>query len=454
VTRNTAAVCASLLIGIRLAFAQSSPSGPEFRVNTVTTFSQYSPSVSVNPSTGAFLVVWHEGLDCLAQPYDSSGTQLGGSFTALTSELPCSGAVFPGVGNFVVFGTQGTADGDFVSCRVFDVNGVGGYLMPANTFVAHPQSGIRVAQSPSGAYVVVWGTSGEDGDGYGVFARRYAFYTPVGSELQVNTTTTGDQKAPSVAMGGSGGFVVVWQSGPLNAARCCTQIEAQRYDASGNALGGEFRVNTYSGLDNFSPDVGTDDVGNFVIVWTSYPYGYAAEVNAQRFSMNGAALGDPFVVNGNTGIGASHPRVTRRSGDFVVVWQEPSDGSGLAVVGRRYAPDGSALGETFRVNTFTTGDQSLPAISSKPNGGFVVAWESNGQDGSGEGIYAQKYCLGGDADGSGTVDVSDVFYLINFLFAGGPAPLGCSDVNGDDHVDISDVFYLINYLFASGPAPQ
>jgi hypothetical protein len=29
----------------------------------------------------------------------------------------------------------------------------------------------------------------------------------------------------------------------------------------------------------------------------------------------------------------------------------------------------------------------------------------------------------GDASGDGAVDVSDVFYLINFLFAGGPAPL-------------------------------
>jgi virginiamycin B lyase len=30
--------------------------------------------------------------------------------------------------------------------------------------------------------------------------------------------------------------------------------------------------------------------------------------------------------------------------------------------------------------------------------------------------------ISGDVDGSGIVDVGDVFYLINFLFAGGPAP--------------------------------
>ncbi len=36
----------------------------------------------------------------------------------------------------------------------------------------------------------------------------------------------------------------------------------------------------------------------------------------------------------------------------------------------------------------------------------------------------------GDTNGDGVVDVADVFYLINFLFAGGPMPLGLSDANG------------------------
>jgi hypothetical protein len=59
----------------------------------------------------------------------------------------------------------------------------------------------------------------------------------------------------------------------------------------------------------------------------------------------------------------------------------------------------------------------------------------------------------GDADGNGVVDVSDVFFLINYLFAGGPLPYGPVDVNDDLKVNVSDVFYLINYLFAGGPLP-
>jgi hypothetical protein len=61
----------------------------------------------------------------------------------------------------------------------------------------------------------------------------------------------------------------------------------------------------------------------------------------------------------------------------------------------------------------------------------------------------------GDANGDGLVNVADVFYLINFLFAGGPTPL--SQIGGDANADgpwsVADVFYLISYLFAGGPVP-
>jgi hypothetical protein len=56
-------------------------------------------------------------------------------------------------------------------------------------------------------------------------------------------------------------------------------------------------------------------------------------------------------------------------------------------------------------------------------------------------------------DGNGVVDVADVFYMINTLFAGGPGAVGCDDVNGMGGLDLADVFYLINYLFAGGPPP-
>jgi len=61
----------------------------------------------------------------------------------------------------------------------------------------------------------------------------------------------------------------------------------------------------------------------------------------------------------------------------------------------------------------------------------------------------------GDANGDGKVSVSDVVYLINYLFKVGPAPYPwqAGDDNRDKHVTITDVVYLINYLFKGGPSP-
>jgi len=60
----------------------------------------------------------------------------------------------------------------------------------------------------------------------------------------------------------------------------------------------------------------------------------------------------------------------------------------------------------------------------------------------------------GDANVDGNVSVSDVVYLINYLFKGGTEPwLAFSDANGDEGISVSDVVYLINYLFKGGDPP-
>ncbi len=61
----------------------------------------------------------------------------------------------------------------------------------------------------------------------------------------------------------------------------------------------------------------------------------------------------------------------------------------------------------------------------------------------------------GDANGDELVNVSDAVYILNYIFAGGaaPVPLVAADANGSTSVNVSDAVYLINYIFVSGPAP-
>jgi carboxypeptidase D len=61
----------------------------------------------------------------------------------------------------------------------------------------------------------------------------------------------------------------------------------------------------------------------------------------------------------------------------------------------------------------------------------------------------------GDVNKDGEVNVTDVVYLINYLFKNGPEPQPweSGDVNCDNEVSVSDVVYLIFYLFREGPPP-
>ncbi|MEW5924160.1 MAG: M6 family metalloprotease domain-containing protein, partial [Candidatus Zixiibacteriota bacterium] len=61
----------------------------------------------------------------------------------------------------------------------------------------------------------------------------------------------------------------------------------------------------------------------------------------------------------------------------------------------------------------------------------------------------------GDANSSGTVNLLDVTFLINYLYRGGPEPIPpqSGDANASGSLNILDVTYIINYLYRSGPEP-
>jgi hypothetical protein len=73
------------------------------------------------------------------------------------------------------------------------------------------------------------------------------------------------------------------------------------------------------------------------------------------------------------------------------------------------------------------------------------------------GLAGLGYCYFtcGDVDVNGTVNVSDVVYLISFVFGTGgpPRPLAAGDVDCNGSVNVSDVVYLIEFVFGDGPEP-
>lgn len=68
-------------------------------------------------------------------------------------------------------------------------------------------------------------------------------------------------------------------------------------------------------------------------------------------------------------------------------------------------------------------------------------------------VFSSPYVCG-DVDGNGSgPDISDLVYLVTYMFGGGPAPsnMSAADVNGDGTgPDISDLVYLVSYMFQAG----
>jgi hypothetical protein len=65
-----------------------------------------------------------------------------------------------------------------------------------------------------------------------------------GPELQVNTVTAGHQSVPSVAASANGDFVAAWRS--LNQDGSSWGVFAQRFSSTGDRVGAESRVNTFT----------------------------------------------------------------------------------------------------------------------------------------------------------------------------------------------------------------
>ncbi len=213
----------------------------------------------------------------------------------------------------------------------------------------------------------------------------------VGGESQVNLYTTLDQKGPAVALLGNGNFVTIWESygqdGDGNG------IYGQILDGTGGKVGSEFHVTTYTTSTQMSPDVKGLNNGNFVVVWDSdWQDGDQDGIFGQLFDSSGTKVGNEFRLNTNTVGQQQNPSVAALgNGYFVVTWTSYGDGDSYGIFGQILTESRSGVGGEFQINTYTTNAQLDSSVSALGNNKFVVVWDSYGQDGDQEGIFGQIF---------------------------------------------------------------
>ena len=165
-------------------------------------------------------------------------------------------------------------------------------------------------------------------------------------------------------------------------------------------LGGEYPLLGDIEGHQANPHVAVDSDGGFV-VWQNATQSNGERILVQR--LNSDYVGEGVVQQVSQGAAGSNevnPRAAMRSdGGGAVVWEAGPRGSSDVYV-RFIDARGNFTSGSIMANSYASSIQRDASVAALENGGVVVVWESVGQDGSGEGIYGQRFNAGGIRVGS------------------------------------------------------
>ncbi|HGY56265.1 MAG TPA: tandem-95 repeat protein, partial [Caldithrix abyssi] len=270
----------------------------------------------------------------------------------------------------------------------------------ANTTTDYIQDLPDVKVDSLGNFVMVWQSyfhPGSTNQWYTVIARMFdSTGTALTDEIMVDADANSkNQRTPKVALTPDGGFIVTWAQLSYDDT-LAYDIYARRFDSSGNPIGSSFKVNTQDSLNQAYPDISSDDGGNFVIVWEHQNNPDSTyDIYAQRFDSTGAPIDSNFIVNTYTTNDQTKPAVSMNDvGNFAIGWQSmEQDNSQWGVYFQRYNADGTKFGGEIRANSYTPNYQRDIDVALNNNDYLAVVWQSapGPIDGSDYGVYAKLY---------------------------------------------------------------
>ena len=215
----------------------------------------------------------------------------------------------------------------------------------------------------------------------------------IGSEFQINTDTNDHQVAPIISKLTNGNIIVVYESGITDGSR---NVKAQILDQNGSKLGSELLLTTTS-TDQREVAVAGLNNGNWVSTWQSKNQdGDAEGVYFRIFNKAGDPLGSETLVNTTTNGNQTFPSIAAlNNGDFLTSCSSDQvNKNDFDIFGQRFNSEGATVGAEFKMNEFTSELQKHGKLAVKSNGELVATWISAGQDGDGNGIFAQIFDTG------------------------------------------------------------
>ncbi len=205
------------------------------------------------------------------------------------------------------------------------------------------------------------------------------------------------RKDPAVVFLPSGEFFVFWteQKAYLVVDHFYERREiqdwdvmGQRFDASGAPVSERIRVHAATEGFQSKPRV-TRRNGDVLVVWESGPHHRASTaVHARLFTRRGRPMTDEIVVHTGSQEIWNSAVAANSLGDAFVVW-EGADADRNGIQGRLFDRSMTPVGAAFVVNGATLGRQRRPAVVAGSGNEFLVAWQSYTTGGGVHGIFGR-----------------------------------------------------------------
>jgi len=243
---------------------------------------------------------------------------------------------------------------------------------------------VKLAGSQSGQFLAVWEGYGQ---GKNVIYGRYTNQgSTVGDEIKIAESSDPTiylslwpgQK--SVAMDPQGDAVVCWEAENLKTSS--TQIFCRLIpkDSSFDIATPTISITTPRLVAGYS--VAMDGSGNFIVAWINFD---TNDVMARRFAADGTATGDEFVVSAHSAFGGQVSVAMDHDGDAIVAWLATNGIVARRIDKEGHMPKGGFIVDSTPGGLFTSSASTVyfvdnPSVAMDDAGNFAVAWERNRTD--------------------------------------------------------------------------
>jgi hypothetical protein len=378
---------------------------------------QYLPSIAVNRS-GTYIIAWQDGrsglVDIYAQRFDSLWNAID-SNTLINDDDSSSYQNNPSIaiaddGSYVMAWTDNRNGNTDIYAQRFDMSGnaIDSNILINDDIGISYQYNPSVAMTSDGTYIIVW--QDRRSDNYDIYVQHF---DASGNAIGPNTIINDDdssfyQSDPSIAMIDNGSYLISWR----DYRNDNPDIYAQRFDASGNAIGSNILINDDVGnSDQYDPSVALNNDGTYVITWEDQRNGHW-DIYAQRFDASGNAIGPNKLINDDEGSNDQYdPSIAMNDdGVYVITWGDKRNGH-WSIYAQLFNAAGTRLGynypvnSTFAIDSILSAHPSVKMIGSK----IFTTWNENRNEETVNDVYCN--ILEFSALSTISPENSDVFHL-------------------------------------------